>query len=91
MPLSFILAAGLAAETDEAAHSGHSSQLPWNWDPLILAGFALSLFLYTRGLSRINQAVRSRVVGPARCTAFIAGIASLFLVLITPFDALDDQ
>ena len=65
--------------------------LPWSWNPWILASLAISCLLYVCGLSRIDGAVRARLFGPLRRASFGAGVTVLFLVLISPFDALDDQ
>jgi putative membrane protein len=59
-------------------------------DPWILASLGLALIAYACGLWRINK-VRSRVFGKVRYAAFAAGIATLFAVLISPLDALDDE
>ena len=67
------------------------ADLPWSWNPWILASLAICCVFYARGLSRIDGDVRALLVGPWRRTSFVAGIAVLFLALISPFDALDDQ
>jgi putative membrane protein len=65
--------------------------LGWNWDPLILASLALALACYLAGLLRIPSNVRPKLFGELRCLSFITGIATLFIVLISPLDGLDDQ
>jgi cytochrome c oxidase assembly factor CtaG len=67
------------------------SSLGWNWDPCILASLMLAVLGYLCGLSRLNRVLRARSFGWMRALAFGAGIAALFLVLLSPFDALDDQ
>ena len=65
--------------------------LGWNCDPWILASLSLALGFYLTGLLRIASSVRSKLLGARRCLSFIAGIATLFVVLISPLDGLDDQ
>ena len=74
-----------------AAQTSHFSQLGWNWNPLILASLALAGLAYVRGLFHLNTAVRARLFGRLRYAAFAAGIVTLFIALISPFDILDDQ
>lgn len=65
--------------------------LGWNWDPAILVTLALALAGYLTGMWRIPSTVRPQLFGTARCLSFITGIATLFIVLISPLDGLDDQ
>ena len=81
----------LSPESAAAAEQGAFSKLPWNWDPWILVTLAVALIAYFWGLRGMHPVPRSRTVGAARVLSFVAGIAFLFLVLITPFDALDDE
>lgn len=73
------------------AFVGQVSTLPWNWDPLILTCLGVATLGYAMGLRRVKAHLRWRMFGSARCLSFALGIASLFLALISPFDALDDQ
>jgi cytochrome c oxidase assembly factor CtaG len=66
-------------------------QLEWNWDPFILASLSLACLFYVVGLCRMKHAVRKVLFGRLRYASFAAGIGILFAVLISPFDALDDQ
>lgn len=76
---------------DPSPERGEIGKLPWNWSPWILASLALPLLLYVLGLWRMRRIARIKIALAARAVCFAAGIASLFLVLITPFDALDDE
>lgn len=67
------------------------SSLGWNWDPWILTSLTLASLGYSCGLSRVNKTLRRRSFGWMRTLSFGAGIAALFLALLSPFDALDDQ
>ncbi len=92
----FVLAAsllpfGLLAQSVMAAQRGEFSRLGWNWEPWILASLALAAFGYILGLLHIPNTVRPLIFGCSRCASFAAGIFLLFIVLISPFDALDDQ
>lgn len=67
------------------------ANLPWSWNPWILVSLVISCLLYARGLSQTDGYIRARLFGTWRRASFGAGIAVLFLALISPFDALDDQ
>jgi putative membrane protein len=71
--------------------SGRVAELPWNWEGWILVLLVLALFGYAWGLRRLSPHARSRIFGPLRIASFAAGIATLFVALISPLDALDDQ
>ncbi len=71
--------------------SGRVSALPWNWEIWVLVCLGLSVFGYLYGLYRLEAHARSRILGPLRVVSFAAGIATLFIALISPLDALDDQ
>lgn len=82
---------GMATAAPAAAHTGQLGQLGWNWEWWILAGLALAAGGYVRGLLRMDAGARSRVFGVGRYTAFAAGMGVLFVALVSPLDALDDQ
>ena len=65
--------------------------LGWNWDPWILMSLFLASAGYLVGLLRIPASVRTVLFGARRYLSFAAGIASLFIVLISPLDGLDDE
>jgi cytochrome c oxidase assembly factor CtaG/cytochrome c2 len=74
------------------AHGAHEAgQLPWTFEPGVLAPLALALALYLLGLRRMGAAQRRRIVGGWRCAAFIGGIVTLFIALESPLDALADD
>ena len=74
-----------------APGSGHLAALPWNWELWVLVCLGLAVFGYLYGLYRLDAHARSRIFGPLRVVSFAAGIATLFVALISPLDALDDQ
>jgi len=74
-----------------APGSGHFANLPWNWEGWILVCLGLALFGYAWGLRRLHAHARSRIFGVLRIASFAAGILTLFIALISPLDALDDQ
>ncbi len=67
------------------------AKLEWNWQPSILICLFLAVFLYLFGLWRVKRSVRPKLFGPLRIASFFGGIAILAAVLISPFDALDDE
>jgi len=81
----------LFASPAAAAGSGQLSQLTWNWEPWVLTSLALALFGYLCGVRRLDRVARLRVFGGTRCVAFAAGVVTLFVALVSPLDALDDQ
>ncbi len=62
----------------------------WTWDPLILLFLVITLFWYLRGIRVIyrRQGRGRRLFG--RTTAFLAGLCSIFIALISPVAALSD-
>jgi cytochrome c oxidase assembly factor CtaG/cytochrome c2 len=74
-----------------APDSGRFAELSWNWEVWILMCLGLAVFGYACGLHRLHAHARSRIFGALRIASFIAGIATLFVALISPLDALDDQ
>jgi putative membrane protein len=71
--------------------SGHFANLPWNWEVWILGCLGLAVFGYACGLRRLHAHARSRIFGVLRIASFAAGIVALFVALISPLDAIDDQ
>jgi len=71
--------------------SSRLAELPWNWEVWVLVCLGLAVFGYAYGLRRLDAHARSRIFGILRTTSFAAGIAALFVALISPLDALDDQ
>ena len=65
--------------------------LGWNWNVWILASLVFAPACYLAGLLRIPLSVRSHLIGTLRSASFITGIATLFMVLISPLDGLDDE
>ena len=60
----------------------------WAWSPIVLGGLALGGCLYVRGLRAVwRRAGRGRVVGAWRAGAYFAGLAALFVALVSPVDA----
>jgi cytochrome c oxidase assembly factor CtaG len=71
--------------------TGRLAELPWNWEVWVLVCLGLAVFGYAYGLRRLDAHARSRIFGILRITSFAGGIAALFVALISPLDALDDQ
>jgi putative membrane protein len=63
----------------------------WTWDPLVLAGLAAGVALYTRGAVRLwTEAGLGRGVAPWRAAAYGAGIVVVAIALISPIDRASD-
>jgi putative membrane protein len=80
----------LAPTGTVSAHDGqppapHDLWSAWNWDPFILAGLALGVWVHAAGRRELRR--RSGLPG-WRTAAFSAGLATLFLALVSPLDAL---
>jgi putative membrane protein len=74
----------MPANQNVSAHEGqppapHDLWNAWNWDPVILAGLMLGAWIYLTG---------RRTGLDWRELSFMAGLAALFLALISPLDAL---
>src|SRR5665213_1447662 len=91
MPLSESIGSATSMTALGAPGSGHLGALPWNWELWVLVCLGLAVFGYLYGLYRLDAHARSRIFGPLRVVSFAAGIATLFVALISPLDALDDQ
>jgi putative membrane protein len=73
------------------AHEGkphHFSDLWFTWghDPLVIAGLALTAWLYLRGVRRLwrESSARGRAVRKREVWAFAAGWLALFVALVSP-------
>jgi cytochrome c oxidase assembly factor CtaG/cytochrome c2 len=74
------------------AHQGGRHSLPWSWDPEVLALLAIAGAWYGLGLLALSRRRRRHPVGGGtRIALLLAGIATLFLALESPLDALSDQ
>jgi cytochrome c oxidase assembly factor CtaG/cytochrome c2 len=74
------------------AHQGAHHGLPWSWDPEVLALLAIAGAWYGLGLLTLSQRHRRHhVVSGTRIAFLLAGLATLFLALESPLDALSDQ
>ncbi len=71
-----------------AAPEPHDLWRAWTWSPTVLVGLGFGAWLYARGLGTLwRRAGRGRVVSPLRAWAYYEGLASLFVALISPIDA----
>jgi putative membrane protein len=76
------------------AHSGeppapHDLWTSWSWEPLVLLGIALSGWLYARGVWALwHRAGVGRGVPLWQAAAFMAGLLTVFVALISPMDGL---
>ncbi|HEV2149871.1 MAG TPA: cytochrome c oxidase assembly protein [Longimicrobiaceae bacterium] len=76
------------------AHTGrppapHDVWSAWSWEPGVLLGLGLSAWLYARGVERLwRRAGVGRGIRRWQAGCFAAGLATLFLALVSPLDAL---
>jgi putative membrane protein len=77
------------------AHAGHEHAqggAAWSWEPWVLGSLALATGFYLRGWLRLKaQGVAERALGRWRAPCFGAGMATLFIALVSPLDALAAQ
>jgi putative membrane protein len=67
----------------------HDLWSAWTWSPTVLAGLAAAAYAYTRGLRALwTRAGRGRVVSGWRAASYFAGLASVFIALVSPVDAI---
>jgi putative membrane protein len=63
----------------------------WTWDPLVLAGLAAGVALYTRGVLRLwRVAGVGQGLAPWRAAAYGAGVVVIALALLSPIDRASD-
>jgi putative membrane protein len=75
--------------TQVAAWSGWAGW--WTWDPLVLAGLATGVTLYTRGALRLwREAGIGHGLAPWRAATYGAGIVVVAVALISPIDRASD-
>jgi putative membrane protein len=74
-----------------AAPEPHDLWRAWTWAPTVLVGLALAAWLYLRGVRALwRRAGHGRAVQPWRVWAYVAGLAALFLALVSPVDAVGE-
>lgn len=84
----------LPATQTASAHEGqppapHDLWNVWNWDPLILSSMILGTWVYVAGQRELHRRVwPQRPWLTWRTAAFTAGLATIFIALISPLDAL---
>jgi putative membrane protein len=63
----------------------------WTWDPLVLAGLAVGVALYTRGAVRLwREAGAGHGLAPWRAAAYGAGLVVVAIALLSPIDRASD-
>jgi cytochrome c oxidase assembly factor CtaG len=58
----------------------------WRFDPRLISALLLAAWLYARGWRQLHQQSPQRFT-PERLTAYLCGLAALFLALASPLDA----
>jgi putative membrane protein len=88
---AFLLASVGAASAHAPAVALHRS-VQWSWEPWVLASLALAALWYASGVLRLHRRLQaSRVLGIAEIAAFAAGLATIFVALLSPIDSISDQ
>jgi len=91
--LSIVVSAGLIEPC--LAHDGqpiapHDLPFAWNWDAAVIGPLVLAAALYLAGVSRLwRRAGRGRGLRSSRVIAYLAGMMTLVLALVSPLAALD--
>lgn len=94
-----VAAAFLALLIPAPAAFAHDGPVPtpgtlwtsWSWDPFVLAGLTIAVWLYLRGLRVLwRRASRGRGIGWWRVIAYFSGLAVIFGALISPVDTLSE-
>jgi len=94
--LAFVLFLPAAAAAPAWAHDGRPhgpADLPFKWglDPLVIAGLALSGWLYWRGVRRLwRGAEAGRGVRRREAWCYAGGWAALFVALVSPLHPLGE-
>jgi cytochrome c oxidase assembly factor CtaG len=90
-----ILCAILAGIDPAFAHTPAepvARSVAWDWQPWILASLALSAAWYGTGAARLRaRAETARLIGRGQITAYCAGLATLFIALVSPLDSIAGQ
>ena len=75
----------------ESAEILNLENLPrtWSFPPLPFLALSLTVLIYLLGW-RVTHRTRPRELPPWRAVSFLAGIASLWIAIASPIDALDD-
>lgn len=74
-----------------AAPVAITPDVAWDWNPWATALLTLAVAGYVLGLLRLGPKERSQIFGAGRYASFAIGIATIFVVLISPLASLDDQ
>lgn len=84
-PLIVVALAGAGFARPAAAVGVHATgQIAWRCEPWILTGLAVAVAAYVLGMQRMGAEQRRRLGGRLRCTAFMGGILTLFVALVSP-------
>lgn len=94
MRLNLLLAGAALIRAGPAfSHAGHDADLSTlNGGPSIFVSLILAVILYLLGARRLSRAgTLQRVLGRGRRWSFAAGMATLFIALVSPLDALAER
>ncbi len=97
--MHLLLLGGVLILLHPQATLAHGRELPtpenvwiaWNWDPLILTGLALTIWLYVRGVTALwRRAGAGCGIRRWQVAAFTGGMLVAFIALISPIDPLGE-
>lgn len=63
----------------------------WSWAPWLVACIAAAGGWYVAGMLRMGRTQRTAVLGRWRAASYLAGLALLFVVLMSPLDSVSDD
>jgi cytochrome c oxidase assembly factor CtaG len=66
---------------------GEAQGLVWNWEPNVMVPLGIAALWYELGVWRLRRELGdARVISPTQVICFVAGIAILFVALVSPVD-----
>jgi putative membrane protein len=86
--ISVFLSAALASEPASAHYVQGHSRFVWSWAPIVIVSLAGGAIWYVIGLIRLKLETRAVVLTKANVRSFAAGMAVLFLALVSPIDTM---
>jgi cytochrome c oxidase assembly factor CtaG/cytochrome c2 len=77
------------------AFAAEARDTAWSFEPWVVANLALAAIWYAAGVVRLHRRLdpnrENRPLAGGHIAAFAAGIATLFVVLVSPIDSIADQ
>ncbi|HZT86454.1 MAG TPA: cytochrome c oxidase assembly protein [Stellaceae bacterium] len=90
--LALVVAGLVGGAAPALAHAAEAPAIGWSWDPPILASLAVAALGYAAGAARLHRRLDdNQVIRPWQMAAYGTGLAMLFVVLVSPIDAVAEQ